>query len=86
MSINLCVENSHIELRQTPTWLTNIALYDHNGEKRDWKDTRHIYVGWLRSLRNGLVEPTEEYQMYLDGISGNIEEIMGETYLEFFGV
>ena len=27
-----------------------------------------------------------DYRMYLDGISGNIEEVMGETYLEFFGI
>lgn len=86
MSINLHIENSHIDLRQTPTWLTNLALYDYAGNKRYWEETRHIYVSWLRSLMNGSYNSQEEYDFHKESIDSAIEEIMTEDEPEFFGM
>lgn len=44
---------NEVELIQTPTWLSRIALYDSNNMVRPVEETTHIYKAWVRSLLNG---------------------------------
>ena len=82
MSINLTADNNN-DLLQTPTWITYLALYDHSGNQRDWKETRHIYISWLDSLKNGKYDSEEECREYRDFIDRKKEEVMSEGKINF---
>lgn len=83
MSINLHAKGCD-DLLQTPTWITYLAMYDSSGHQRDWRETRHIYVGWLKSRTNGTYSSTKEADDYRDFINMKVEEIMSCNDIEFF--
>ena len=82
MSINLIADNC--ELLQTPTWITHLALFDCNGNDRDWKETRYIYCKWLDSLKNCSYSSKEEADEYRDFIDRKKEEVMQESLIRFY--
>jgi len=70
MSINLAAfeksTGKEINLWQTPSWVTEMCLYSYkknkNGEykKRHWKDTRALYLAWVRSRTQGTFYSSED--------------------------
>jgi len=70
MSINLeaTVKNTgeEVNLWQTPTWVTEMCLYSYKknkkGEykKRHWKDTRALYLAWVKSHTQGAFYSSED--------------------------
>lgn len=81
MSINLTC--NEVELVQTPTWLTRLALYDHQHNRRDWKETKYIYTGWLKSTLNGVWDNAEQLEEARKGIQRHIEELSYYNSLHF---
>lgn len=57
MSMNL--HSPQLDLWQTPTWVTYLALYDGDGNERTLKEKKHIYASWVKSQSNGAYVDTE---------------------------
>ncbi len=57
MSMNL--HSPQLDLWQTPTWLTYLALYDADGNERTLKEKKHIYASWVKGQSNGAYAGTE---------------------------
>ena len=74
MSVNLY--SKEVYLWQTPTWLTNVALYDHKGKTRHWKDTRNIYLEWVKTTTTGVWDDPDALRYQSEIVKQHIEEIM----------
>lgn len=75
-------------LYQTPTWLTWLSLYKHNGKKRKWKDTRYIYCEWLKSTLPTVVtdKEMEFYTTRRDEVMEHCSDIMSQKKLKFYTI
>lgn len=82
MSMNLYCDGH--DLRQTPTWLTYIALYDHTGVKRTSEETKYIYCKWVRSLSDGSYCSVKDAEIVLNSIEEHVKEINNDKDIEFF--
>lgn len=59
MSTNLwCKE---VELRQTPTYITEMIYFNHREEPDDWRNIRYRYLKWLKGqmLYDGKISKKE---------------------------
>jgi len=81
MSMNLISDK--VGLRQTPTWITYLALYDVNQRKRTSEETSHIYVSWLKSTLNGVWDSSEELESARTTINSHIETLKEAMPLTF---
>ena len=96
MSMNLHAEDENgreIELWQTPTWVTYMCIdsWKQNGSgknsnplQRKWKDTRKLYLEWVRSRTQGVWKSTEEYEDMRDTVKLHVDEVMNAGKLTFF--
>ena len=60
MSMNLRCDS--VDLWQTPTWITYLAMYDSTGRKRTKKETLHIYIEWVKSRSQGCWVNEDDYK------------------------
>jgi hypothetical protein len=78
-------EKGHeVELWQTPTWITRLCLYRHNGKKRKWKDTLHLYSQWVDQHTQGVWHSEEEYKDMKTRVDEHLYELMLNKKLKFF--
>jgi hypothetical protein len=61
MSMNL--HSPQLDLWQTPTWVTYLALYDADGNERTLKEKKHIYASWVKSTGNGAYPDQESAEL-----------------------
>lgn len=57
MSMNL--HSPQLDLWQTPTWVTFLALSDADGNERTLKEAKHIYSEWVKSTSYGACSERE---------------------------
>jgi hypothetical protein len=87
MSMNLyCTTKGKVkvDLYQTPTWLTHLALYDYRRKKRTPKETRHIYACWLWSTLNGVHDDEKVYEENLKKIHAHLDSLERLEYMKWY--
>ena len=83
MSMNLhCNE---IDLWQTPTWLSYVALYDSTGKKRPKKETLHIYKEFVKSKTQGCFSSREIHDNIKHAVDTHLRELES-THINRFEV
>ena len=82
MSLNLHCDE--VELWQTPTWLTHIALYDDGGEKRRPEETRYIYLTWVTSQLDGAYSSVEDAKLARDRVNYHKQEVIDASPQDFY--
>lgn len=75
---------NEVELWQTPTWLTHVALYDDLGEKRRPEETRYIYLTWVTSQLDGAYSSVEEAADARDRVKFHKQEVIEANIQEFY--
>lgn len=81
MSMNLYCDE--IELWQTPTWVSELAVYDCNGEERDVEETIYIYASWVASTLNGRWEDAEEAAEARLRVKEHVEAVKNANIYKF---
>ena len=84
MSMNLYVNNKAVDLWQTPTWVTYMVLLDRKGKARKWKDTRHLYLEWVKSHTQGAWKDDEQYIEMKNRVLWHTQDIMKAGKLKFY--
>ncbi len=87
MSMNLYVETEdgkEINLWQTPTWVTDMCLINHKQKYRKWKDTRYLYLEWVKSHTQGRWDSTEEADDMRSRVQGQINALTDVGKLKFY--
>ena len=82
MSMNLHCDE--VELWQTPTWLTHVALYDCKGDERPADETQHIYLNWVVSQLNGSYHSVEDAELARDRVKYHKQEVIDANIQEFY--
>ncbi len=82
MSMNLHCDE--VELWQTPTWLTHVALYDCKGDERLVDETQHIYLNWVVSQLNGSYHSVEDAELARDRVKYHKQEVIDANIQEFY--
>lgn len=77
-------DSGSFELWQTPSWVTDMALTNHENKQRHWKDTRHLYSKWIKSHTQGAWSSREEYEDMRDRVDWHIEDLYSAGELEFY--
>ena len=72
-----------IELWQTPTWLSELAVYDCNGEERDVEETIYIYTSWVESTLNWCFQSAEEAAEDRKKVKEHIEAVKNAKIYKF---
>jgi len=93
MSINLVAfeksTGKEINLWQTPSWVTEMSLYSYKknkkGEykKRHWKDTRALYLAWVKSHTQGTFYSSEDIDAMKITVESHQNYIMSLGKLEW---
>ncbi len=92
MSMNLFAENNGVEINlwQTPTWVTYMCIDSYKQDKhsgnplqRKWKDTRHLYLEWVKSHSQGRWDSEVEWQEMVDNIKEHVDNIMSIKKIHF---
>ena len=86
MSMNLYARtksNEKLDLWQTPTWISECCLYGHKG-KRKWKDTRYLYLEWVKSNTKTTWRDIEDYENMKKNVKNEVERIMSAGKLKFY--
>lgn len=73
-----------LNLWQTPTWVSYMCLLNHKNERRKWKDTRHIYLEWVKSNSQGSFASIEESDEIGERVKSQVKEVMDAGKLEFY--
>jgi len=77
MSMNL--HSPQLDLWQTPTWVTYLALYDAGGNMRTLEETKHIYGSWVKSTGNGSYPDREAAELSRQRIKAHLSELHDVT-------
>jgi len=80
MSMNLY--SPQLDLWQTPTWVTYLALYDGDGNERTLKEKKHIYASWVKSQGNGSYPDREAAEFHRQAINGHLSELEDVTEMD----
>ena len=86
MSMNLNARDKHgneVTLWQTPTWVSYCAWLDRKDKPRHWKDTRHLYLEWVKSHTQGLFKENEHEEIE-ERVNKHINYIMKAGKLKWF--
>ena len=73
MSMNL--HSDEVDLWQTPTWITYLALWDSNSDERPLEESLHVYISWVESHTEGGWESTEALENMRDRVRHHVEEV-----------
>ena len=73
MSMNL--HSNAIELWQTPSWITEVAMYDGQGNNRPVGEVIYIYSEWLKSTLNGVWTNYEELREARKQVKIHLEKL-----------
>ncbi len=87
--MNLHVETKdgkEIDLWQTPTWVTDMCLINHKQESRKWKDTRHLYLEWVKSRTQGVWDSIEEAEDMRERVQEQIDDLTDVGKLKFYAI
>jgi len=73
MSMNLHAIG--VDLWQTPTWITYLALFDSNGDERSLEEALHIYISWVETHTEGVWNSAEDHESMRERVRNHIEEV-----------
>lgn len=77
---------NEVDLWQTPTWITRIALYNANGKIRKPKETLFIYKEWVKNHLNGVWNNQEEYESLRDSVRDHLRDFNSIKIKEFWEI
>jgi hypothetical protein len=80
MSMNL--HSPQLDLWQTPTWVTYLALYDADGNERTLAEKKHIYHSWVIQHSDGVWETREELDACVLRIREHIKDLKHVTEID----
>jgi phosphoglucomutase len=80
MSMNL--HSPQLDLWQTPTWVTYLALYDADGNERTLKEKKHTYASWVKSTGNGAYPDQESEELSRQRINAHLAELKNVTEMD----
>ena len=78
-----------VNLWQTPTWVTEMCIYSYKknkkGEykKRHWKDTRALYLAWVKSHTQGAFHSSEDVDAMKITVESHQNYIMSLDKIEW---
>jgi hypothetical protein len=73
MSMNL--HSDAVDLWQTPTWITYLAMYDADKRQRPVNETTHIYCEWVQSQLNGAWDSCEQLDAERSRVNYHLQEV-----------
>lgn len=77
-------DGNSVQLWQTPTWITNLAMYNKKRNRRKWKSTRHIYIAWVEQRLNGAWDDDDEYYAARSRVEDHVNAVKSAGKLKFY--
>lgn len=82
MSMNLWCKQ--VDLRQTPTYITETIALNHEKKLDNWKDIRYRYLRWLKGeMLESMPRTREDYKDFKEIYKEHEAELMSYNKLDF---
>ena len=80
--MSMSLYSPQLDLWQTPTWVTYLALYDADGNERTLKEKKHFYSSVVKSTLNGVFPDRESAELRRQEVNAHLAKLHNVTEMD----